>query len=377
MTTSNDTVWGSSVGEEAWAGAGVQVEESALPTFSTAAKIRVGVTAALFLSSAVGNLAVLWSVTRPRSSRLRPSPVRRLFGHLAAADLLVTFVVMPLDAAWNTTVQWLAGDVACRTLMFLKLLAMYAAAFLPVVIGLDRQAAVLHPLGPRGGGRKLLGTAWGLSFLLALPQLFLFHTVRRAGPVPFIQCVTKGSFKARWQEIAYNLFTFCGLFLIPLTAMAICYGRIVFSVSRHRTGKGEHAPAGQFALRRSFDNRPRVRLRALRLALLVLLTFVICWTPYYLLGLWYWFSPSMLSNVPPSLSHILFLFGLLNAPLDPLLYGAFTLGCKKGHQGLGSDSSRGRMDSWRVPQQVVQPPSQLEVNTEGNGKAGEMEETTL
>ncbi|XP_007485409.1 gonadotropin-releasing hormone II receptor-like [Monodelphis domestica] len=170
MTTSNDTVWGSSVGEEAWAGAGVQVEESALPTFSTAAKIRVGVTAALFLSSAVGNLAVLWSVTRPRSSRLRPSPVRRLFGHLAAADLLVTFVVMPLDAAWNTTVQWLAGDVACRTLMFLKLLAMYAAAFLPVVIGLDRQAAVLHPLGPRGGGRKLLGTAWGLSFLLALPQ---------------------------------------------------------------------------------------------------------------------------------------------------------------------------------------------------------------
>ncbi len=120
-----------------------------------------------------------------------------------------------------------------------------------------------------------------------------------------------------------------------------------------------------------------MRLRALRLALLVLLTFVICWTPYYLLGLWYWFSPSMLSNVPPSLSHILFLFGLLNAPLDPLLYGAFTLGCKKGHQGLGSDSSRGRMDSWRVPQQVVQPPSQLEVNTEGNGKAGEMEETTL
>ncbi|XP_051848788.1 uncharacterized protein LOC127559163 [Antechinus flavipes] len=171
MSTGNDTGWGSSVGEEAWAGTGVEVEESALPTFSTAAKVRVGVTAALFLSSAAGNLAVLWSVTRPRSSRLRPSPVRRLFGHLAAADLLVTFVVMPLDAAWNATVQWLAGDVACRILMFLKLLAMYAAAFLPVVIGLDRQAAVLHPLGPRGGGRKLLGTAWGLSFLLALPQV--------------------------------------------------------------------------------------------------------------------------------------------------------------------------------------------------------------
>ena len=78
---------------------------------------------------------------------------------------------MPLDATWNITVQWLAGDTACRTLMFLKLEAMYAAAFLPVVIGLDRQAAILHPFGPRSAVRKLLGVAWGLSLLLALPQV--------------------------------------------------------------------------------------------------------------------------------------------------------------------------------------------------------------
>uniref|UniRef100_A0A2K6UXC4 Uncharacterized protein n=1 Tax=Saimiri boliviensis boliviensis TaxID=39432 RepID=A0A2K6UXC4_SAIBB len=75
------------------------------------------------------------------------------------------------DATWNITVQWLAGDIACRTLMFLKLMAMYAAAFLPVVIGLDRRAAVLNALGPCSGVRKLLGAAWGLSFLLALPQV--------------------------------------------------------------------------------------------------------------------------------------------------------------------------------------------------------------
>ncbi|XP_073853778.1 gonadotropin-releasing hormone II receptor isoform X3 [Macaca fascicularis] len=124
--------------------------------------------------------------------------------------------------------------------MFLKLMAMYSAAFLPVVIGLDRQAAVLNPLGSRSGVRKLLGAAWGLSFLLALPQLFLFHTVHRAGPVPFTQCVTKGSFKARWQETTYNLFTFRCLFLLPLTAMAICYSHIVLSVSSPQTRKGSH-----------------------------------------------------------------------------------------------------------------------------------------
>ncbi|XP_004619220.1 gonadotropin-releasing hormone II receptor-like [Sorex araneus] len=361
---------------EVWAGSGAEVEGLELPTFSTAAKVRVGVTIVLFVSSATGNLAVLWSVTRPQSSPLRPSPIRRLFAHLAAADLLVTFVVMPLDATWNVTVQWLAGDIACRALMFLKLMAMYAAAFLPVVIGLDRQAAVVHPLGPRSGGRKLLGAAWGLSFLLALPQLFLFRTVRRAGPIPFTQCVTKGSFKARWQETTYNFFTFSCLFLLPLTAMTVCYSRIVLSVSSPQSRKGSPARAAELALRRSSDNRPRVRLRALRLALLVLLTFVLCWAPYYLLGLWYWFSPAMLTQVPPSLSHILFLFGLLNAPLDPLLYGAFTLGCRRGTHELSVEISR-EGESGKMTQPKIQVLRQLETQRDVPPQAAEETKETL
>lgn len=125
MSAGNVTPWGSSAaGEEVWVGSGVEVEGAELPTFSVAAKVRVGVTVVLFVSSAGGNLAVVWSGTRPQPSQLRPSPVRRLFAHLAVADLLVTFMVMPLVATWNITVQWLAGDFACRTLTFLKLVAM-------------------------------------------------------------------------------------------------------------------------------------------------------------------------------------------------------------------------------------------------------------
>lgn len=72
----------------------------------------------------------------------------------------------------------------------------------------------------------------------------------------------------------------------------------------------------------------------------VLLTFVGCWTPYYLLGLWYRFRPEMLSRgtVPPALSHILFLFGLFNTCLDPLVYGLFTVRSRgrRRHRGAAS-----------------------------------------
>lgn len=43
--------------------------------------------------------------TQLQSSQPRPSPVGQLFAHLAAADLLVILMVMPLDATWNVAVQ--------------------------------------------------------------------------------------------------------------------------------------------------------------------------------------------------------------------------------------------------------------------------------
>lgn len=141
-----------------------------LPTFSAAAKARVVITFILCGVSACCNLAVLWAAR----GQTRKSHVRVLMVNLTAADLLVTLVVMPVDAAWNITVQWLAGDLACRFLMFLKLQAMYSCAFVTVVISLDRQSAILHPLAigtARRRNRLMLAVAWAMSVLLSIPQV--------------------------------------------------------------------------------------------------------------------------------------------------------------------------------------------------------------
>lgn len=123
--------------------------------------------------SAVGHS--LWSVTQPQPSQLRPS-LTILFVHLAAFDLLVTFVVVLLSAIWEIIVQWLARDITCGTLMFLKLMAIYAAAFLPVATGLHCQAAVLHLIESRSPVRKLLRAAWGLFSAYLVPGEWLVWT---------------------------------------------------------------------------------------------------------------------------------------------------------------------------------------------------------
>lgn len=141
-----------------------------LPTFTTAAKVRVFITFILCGVSTLCNLAVLWAA----SGQKRKSHVRVLVINLTVADLLVTFIVMPVDAVWNITVEWMAGDLACRILMFLKLQAMYSCAFVTVVISLDRQFAILNPLAvitARRRNKAMLTAAWTMSAVLSIPQV--------------------------------------------------------------------------------------------------------------------------------------------------------------------------------------------------------------
>ncbi|CAN9499282.1 unnamed protein product [Ophioblennius macclurei] len=301
-----------------------------LPTFSTAAKVRVIITFTLCAVSAVCNLVVLWAAS---NGGKRKSHVRILIMNLTVADLLVTFIVMPVDAVWNITVQWQAGDVACRLLMFMKLVAMYSCAFVTVVISLDRQSAILNPLGISEAKRKskiMLTVAWTMSVILSLPQMFIFHNVTITVPENFTQCTTHGSFVQRWQETVYNMFTFVCLFLLPLAIMIFCYTRILVEISSRMARN--NLLSRDVHLRRSHNNIPKARMRTLKMSIVIVTSFIICWTPYYLLGLWYWLFPEkMEETVSHSLTHMLFIFGLFNACLDPITYGLFTIHL---HQGM-------------------------------------------
>ncbi|XP_052527670.1 gonadotropin-releasing hormone II receptor-like [Tympanuchus pallidicinctus] len=283
------------------------------PRFTQAAKVRVAVTAIFFLLAACSNTAVLGSLLRKR----KKCHVRPLILSLALADLLVTVAVMPLDAAWNVTVQWYGGDLSCKLLNFLKLFAMYVAALVLVVISLDRHAAVLQPFArARRRNGLLLRAAWLGSVLLASPQLFLFHLHTVPGG-NFTQCVTHGSFRAHWEETVYNMFTFTTLYITPLSIMIVCYVRIIWEISKQ-------LKINKSLVRSQNDHISKARMKTLKMTIVIVATFIICWTPYYLLGLWYWFQPAMIQRMPEYINHSFFLFGLLHTCTDPIIYGLYT-----------------------------------------------------
>lgn len=68
----------------------------------------------------------------------RSSRIDMMLTHLAIADLLVTFLMMPLEIGWAYTVSWEAGDFMCRLMSFLRTFGLYLSSFVLVCISVDR-----------------------------------------------------------------------------------------------------------------------------------------------------------------------------------------------------------------------------------------------
>lgn len=88
-----------------------------LPQFNRMSLVRTIVLSTMFVVAFTGNMATLMRMYRMRRRR---STINLLITHLATADLVVTFFCNVTDAVWTATVQWLAGNAACKLIKFLQ-----------------------------------------------------------------------------------------------------------------------------------------------------------------------------------------------------------------------------------------------------------------
>ncbi|XP_055487006.1 gonadotropin-releasing hormone receptor-like [Leucoraja erinacea] len=289
-----------------------------LPTLTSSGVIRVSVTFILLIFSVSSNVTFLVIQRRKRASRLK-----LLLHNLMAANLVETLVVMPMDGAWNITVQWVGGQFLCKALNFLKLFSMYCPALMMVLISLDRYLVITKPLASRAAGlhtgKYIIATTWLLSLLLALPQLWLFKMLHYTEPCTFSQCATLDSFQGQWDQTVYNFFTFAFLFIVPLFIMLICNFKIIIEMT-----KWLRPNANQIDLKQTRNGIPKARMKIMKMTIAFIISFMICWTPYYLLGIWHWFDPELHNKLPEPVNHFLFVFGLLNPCIDPLIYAYFS-----------------------------------------------------
>lgn len=120
------------------------------PILTDKVVVKVIVLSLMGIISLVGNIATIWNIQKNRATRraLRHScsAIYALILHLSVADILVTFFCIIGEALWSFTVQWIAGDVACKLVKIFQMFALYLSTNVLVLIGIDRWVAVKFPM---------------------------------------------------------------------------------------------------------------------------------------------------------------------------------------------------------------------------------------
>ncbi|XP_011498625.1 PREDICTED: gonadotropin-releasing hormone II receptor isoform X2 [Ceratosolen solmsi marchali] len=283
----------------------------------------------LLIVSAIGNITVLALLLRRRGNAAR-TRINTMLIHLAIADLLVTFLMMPLEIGWSVTVSWKGGDVMCRIMSFFRVFGLYLSSFILICISVDRYHAVLRPLQMIDidrRGRFMIAGSWICSALCSAPQMVVFHVQTHPHVRWYEQCVTFNTFPTCTHELTYSLFGMVVMYLFPLIVIIYTYTSILAEMYR----RSKDTTTDRIR-RSSLGFLGRARVRTLKMTIIIVLVFFICWTPYYVMSLWYWIDRVTAKKVDLRIQRGLFIFACTNSCMNPIVYGAFNI--RKGHKDV-------------------------------------------
>ncbi|XP_053611426.1 gonadotropin-releasing hormone receptor [Plodia interpunctella] len=308
------------------------------PVMTKSTIIRASVLSAMALLSLFGNIATIISLKRGKRSRGRARPswtaIYSLIFQLSIADLLVTVFCIAGEAAWSFTVQWYAGNIACKLFKFLQMFALYLSTFILVLIGVDRWLAVKYPMksmatATRSG--RLVIIAWVLSFLFSIPQIIVFRVAKGPFVEEFYQCVTYGFYTERWQEQAYTTLSLIFMFILPLVILVSTYVSTVRTIAKSEKVFKPEVIRHEKYLTPDMNRRrliDRAKMKSLRMSVVIVAAFIIWWTPYYIMMIIFNFLDPDKDQSEELLSGIFF-FGMSNSLVNPVIYGAFHLWPRK------------------------------------------------
>lgn len=260
------------------------------------ARAELALLSTVFVAVAVGNGLVLGALVR-QGRHGRWAPMHVFIGHLCLADLVVAlFQVLP-QLAWDATDRFHGPDALCRAVKYLQMVGMYASSYMILAMTLDRHRAICRPmLAYRHGGgarwnRPVL-VAWAFSLLLSLPQLFIFARRDVGDGSGVFDCWAR--FAEPWGLRAYVTWITLMVFVAPALGIAACqvlifremHASLVPAPSKRGCRRGRQPGSAREGARVS-----AAMAKTVRMTLVIVIVYVLCWAPFFLVQLWAAWDP--------------------------------------------------------------------------------------
>ncbi|XP_062996145.1 C5a anaphylatoxin chemotactic receptor 1 [Elgaria multicarinata webbii] len=233
---------------------------------SPVAWVALAVYAVVFLLGVLGNGAVIWVV----AFQMRHTVNTIWFLNLSVADLLCCLSLPFLAESLANGYSWRLGDFACKLLPSLNILNMFASVLLLTLISVDRWALVVKPVWCQNHRSACLAwalcaVAWGSALLLTLPS-FLTRETKSSFPNQ-MTCGTNYAILGEDHhkaEVSVAVMRLLFGFLIPFVVISLCYGLLLLRVHRSRFMRSK---------------------KTLKVVLVVVVSFFICWAPFHAFAL--------------------------------------------------------------------------------------------
>lgn len=250
------------------------------------ARVEIALLSVIFLSAAILNAAVLLILWRQRKQMCR---MRVFVFHLCLADLVVAFFQVCPQLMWDITDRFVGPDLVCRLVKYLQVFGMFSSTYMIVMMTFDRYQAVCNPMVKFQRPRTRLNIpvcgAWGISLLGSLPQVFIFSQVEVAPGV--FDCWAK--FIQPWGLQAYITWTTLVIFVLPVITIVFCQVRIcrVIQINLFQKIQKQGSANPPFPPRASgVAGMSKARVKTLKMTVVIVLSYIICWAPFFTVQLW-------------------------------------------------------------------------------------------
>nr|XP_044993707.1 melanopsin [Jaculus jaculus] len=228
------------------------------------------------LTGILGNLTVIYTFCRSRSLR---TPANMFIINLAVSDFFMSVTQAPVFFASSLYRRWLFEEAGCKFYGFCGALFGITSMITLTAIALDRYLVITRPLATIGAASKrrtalvLLGV-WLYALAWSLPPFFGWSAYVPEGLLT----------SCSWDYMtftpavrAYTMLLFCFVFFLPLLLIIHCYV-FIFKAIRE-TGRACEG-CGESPQRRRQWQRLQSEWKMAKVALLVILLFVLSWAPY-------------------------------------------------------------------------------------------------
>ena len=262
------------------------------------------------LLAIVGNLIVCYVLIKRRNFLLRSRPTYQFILNLTFSDLLIAVLLCPFEIAREILGSWPTGTVVCKIVEFLEVSTSGTAVITHSLIAFDRYRSIAHPYLPKLKAKRvkqLIALSWVVPAITSSPLLYMTQVIN----VTSKRVCTPLALPAQWLDKLYEAVEFLVMFFFPFCAICFCYYHVISLAF----GKAEEAQTSEITLRRS-------QKRVTKTSCLIVVTFIICWSPTFVLSIWRIASGTESVHHGHLIYEIALFGGLINEATNPIIYTA-------------------------------------------------------